>query len=138
METNTSKVIVEDVKGAEELTDHLIEQGCKRIAVIAGSKNLLISRKRLQGYQHSLKKHGLVFNEELVAYTDFTNQSAVTAVDKWLLLNEKPDAIFSMSDKCAVATIMHLKQRKIKIPGEMCVAGFGNDPMGEVIEPGLT
>jgi LacI family transcriptional regulator len=55
-----------------------------------------------------------------------------------LLLDEKPDAIFSMSDKCAVATMMRLKERKIKIPGEVCVAGFGNDPMGEVIEPGLT
>ncbi len=34
--------------------------------------------------------------------------------------------------------MMYLKQKKIKIPEEICVAGFGNDPMGEVIEPGLT
>ncbi len=33
---------------------------------------------------------------------------------------------------------MYLKQKKIKIPDDICVAGFGNDPMGEVIEPGLT
>jgi LacI family transcriptional regulator len=34
--------------------------------------------------------------------------------------------------------LRYLKQIKVKVPEEICVAGFGNDPMGEVIEPGLT
>lgn len=138
METNTSKVIVEDVKGSEDVTQHLVEQGCKRIAIIVGFKHLLITKNRLQGYQNVLKKHGINFNEELVAYTDFKYESVINAVDNWLGFKEKPDAIFSVSDRCAVYTMMHLKQKKIKIPQEICVAGFGNNPMGEVIEPGLT
>jgi DNA-binding LacI/PurR family transcriptional regulator len=85
-----------------------------------------------------LKKHKIDFVEELVAYTDFTHSSTISAVDKWLALPKKPDAIFSISDRCAVYIMMHLKQQKIRIPEEICVAGFGNDPMGEVIEPGLT
>lgn len=138
METNTSKVISEDVKGSEEITSHLIEQGCKRIAIMVGPKNFLLSEKRLEGYQNMLKKHKIPFVEELVSYTDFTQQSTINAVEQWLALEERPDAIFSISDRCAVYIMMHLKQKKIKIPEEICVAGFGNDPMGEVIEPGLT
>jgi LacI family transcriptional regulator len=137
-DTDTSKVITEDVKGAEEITNHLAEQGCRRIAIIVGSKHLLITKKRLQGYQNTLKKQGIPYMEELVAYTDFTHSSTIKAVDNWLALKERPDAIFSISDKCAVYTMMHLKQKRIKIPQEICIAGFGNDPMGEVIEPGLT
>jgi LacI family transcriptional regulator len=138
MDTDTSKVMAEDVKGAEEITDHLAGQGCKRIAIIVGSNHLLITKKKLDGYKKSLEKNGLRFNEDLVAYTDFTHQSVITAVDNWLTIRERPDAIFSISDKCAIFTMRHLKQLKIKIPQEICVAGFGNDPMGEVIEPGLT
>lgn len=138
MDTATSKVVAEDIKGAEEITHHLAEQGCRRIALIVGSKHLLITKKRLLGYQHMLKKHGLNYSEELVAYTDFTHPSIIKAVDNWLSFTERPDAIFSISDKCAVYTMMHLKQKKIKIPEDICVAGFGNDPAGEVIEPALT
>ncbi len=138
MDTDTSKVMAEDLKGSEEITTHLIEQGCKRIAIMAGPKNILFTEKKIEGYHNSLKKYNMDFSEELVAYTDFTFQSTIKAVENWLALEERPDAIFSISDRCAIYIMMYLKQKKIKIPGEICVAGFGNDPMGEVIEPGLT
>jgi LacI family transcriptional regulator len=138
MKTNTSKVQADDSKGAEQITEHLIEQGCRNIAILVGSKNLLITTKRLKGYSNALKKHNLPFNEEMIAYTNFTQQATNDAIDNWLQMDKKPDAIFSISDKCAVYTIMRLKAKGIKIPDEICVAGFGNDPMGEVIEPSLT
>jgi LacI family transcriptional regulator len=138
LETDTSKVMVEDVKGAEEITDHLVAQGCRRIAIIVGSHHLLLTRKRLQGYHKSLKKHGLRSDDSLVAYTDFTHQSVIYNLDKWLAMPDRPDAIFSISDKCAIYTLRHLKKLNIAVPAAICVAGFGNDPMGEVIEPALT
>jgi DNA-binding LacI/PurR family transcriptional regulator len=48
------------------------------------------------------------------------------------------DAIFSISDIGAVRIIQHLKTKGIRIPRDICVAGFGGEPMGEIIEPGLT
>lgn len=138
MQMNTSKVISEDVKGAEEITHHLVEQGCKRIAILLGPKDFLLSEKRLEGFQNSLRKHKVHFYEELVTYTDFTHLATTRAVDSWLALEKRPDAIFSISDRCAIYIMMHLKQNGVKIPADICVAGFGNDPMGEVIEPGLT
>jgi DNA-binding LacI/PurR family transcriptional regulator len=105
---------------------------------MAGPKDILFSEKRLEGYKNMLRKNKIPFDEALVTYTDFTRSSTVKAVEDWLKLAERPDAIFSLSDRCAVYIMMELKQKKIKIPEEICVAGFGNDPMGEVIEPGLT
>lgn len=138
MDTPTSKVIAEDLKGSEAITTHLISQGCRRIALLVGPPEVLITQKRLEGYRNSLKNHQITFAEELVEYTGFTQQAAIRAADRWLALEERPDAIFSISDRCAIYIMMHLKQKKIRIPEEICVAGFGNDPMGEVIEPGLT
>ncbi|HZH64110.1 MAG TPA: substrate-binding domain-containing protein [Flavisolibacter sp.] len=138
METNTPKVVAYDTKGSEEIIDHLIQQGCKRIAIIVGANHLLITKNRLKGYQNALKKNHLPYDDKLVAFTKFTRQSTIQVIDEWLQLEVKPDAIFSISDKCAVYTILHLKSKGIRIPEEICVAGFGNDPMGEVIEPGLT
>ena len=138
MDTATSKVIADDRKGAEVMMQHLVEQGCKRIAIIVGSPHLLITTKKLQGYKQILKEHDYPFDEGLVAYTDFRKATINKVVDQWLELAAPPDAIFSISDKCAVYAMMRLKEKKIRIPDEICVAGFGNDPMGEVIEPGLT
>jgi LacI family transcriptional regulator len=138
MYSELSKVVGEDVEGAEKITEHLIEQGCKRIAIIVGPKNLLITQKRLQGYKNVLEKYNYPYNEQLVAHTDYVKTSVIQKLDEWLALDERPDAIFSISDKCAIYTMQYLKEKKIKIPDEICVAGFGNDTMGEVIEPGLT
>jgi LacI family transcriptional regulator len=53
-------------------------------------------------------------------------------------LSPKIDAIFSISDKCAVQIIRYLKSRKIKIPQKISVCGFGNEYTGEIVEPQLT
>ena len=137
-EVDTPKVLLDDINGAEQITEHLIQQGCNKIAVIAGPKHLLITRRRLQGYQNALQKHQIIFNQDLIAYTDFTKKSIHVALNTFLGFTTKPDAIFCISDSSAIHTILYLKSQKIKIPEQICVAGFGNDHIGEVIEPGLT
>ena len=137
-EMETSRVLHDDIGGSFDITEHLVLQGYKRIAVVAGPKNLSITRRRLAGYLEALKKYNRPFNEQYVAYTDFTKESILGAVDNWLVGKEKPDAIYSMSDRGAIYIMVRLKARKIRIPAQIAVAGFGNDPMDEVIEPNLT
>ncbi len=137
-EVETSRVLHDDIDGSFQITEHLIKQGYQRIAVIGGPEKLSISRRRLTGYTEALKKYNRPYQEQLIAYTDFTKESIISSVDKWLTLKQKPDAIYSMSDRGAIYVMMHLKGKKIRIPAQMAVAGFGNDPMDEVIEPNLT
>lgn len=137
-ESNLTKVVAEDEKGAAEITQHLIDQGCKRIAVIAGPKELGISENRLNGYRSILKKNKIPFSKELVAHTAFTKDEVAVCIDRWMNSEHKPDGIFSFSDNCAIQAIIRLKKMNIKVPDEVCIAGFGNDATGEVIEPSLT
>jgi LacI family transcriptional regulator len=137
-ETNTSKVLLDNVEGATQIVEHLIGQGCRRIAVIAGPKHLYITRKRLEGYKNALSRNAIDFEPQLIAYTDFTRRSIRQAIDAWLPIENRPDALFCISDNSAIHALVYLKEKGVKIPGEICVAGFGNDYTGEIIEPSLT
>lgn len=137
-EAISSKVLLDDVNGSFVITDHLIKQGCKRILLISGPEHLYVSKKREEGYKKALAKNKISFDSALISNTDLTTKSILQAVDKKMENDESIDAIFSISDYGAVKIIMHLKSKKIKIPEKVCVAGFGGEPMGEIIEPGLT
>jgi len=133
-----SRIHADDEAGAETVTEHLIDKGCKRIALLLGPKSLSITQKRLKGYLQTLEKHGFTADRKLLAYVDFSYEKVTRAVDNWLKLTPAIDAIFSISDKCAVQIIGHLKKKKIKIPRQIRVVGFGNEYTGEIVEPRLT
>ncbi|OYU54919.1 MAG: LacI family transcriptional regulator [Chitinophagaceae bacterium BSSC1] len=137
-EVETSRVYCEDKMGAELITQHLIDKGCKRIALLLGPKEINISQKRKNGYLNILKKNGMIEDPELIAHVDFSQPSVIKVVDNWLKLQKPIDAIFSISDKSAVQIIQYLKKNKIKVPDTIAVAGFGNEYTGEIIEPQLT
>lgn len=137
-EVATSRVFCEDENGAESITQHLIDKGCKRIALLLGPKEINISQKRKKGYLKILAKNKMVEDPELIAHVDFSQAEVVKAVDKWLSLSKPIDAIFSISDKSAVQVIQYLKKKKISVPNTIAVAGFGNEYTGEIIDPQLT
>jgi len=55
-----------------------------------------------------------------------------------LSLPQPPDAIFAINDPTAIEIMLVAKSRGVRIPGELAVVGFSNDPMSAIIEPGLT
>lgn len=137
-DVNTSRVLLENELGAILITQHLLKQGCKKIAAVAGPKYLNITRERISGYCKALTNKGMNVDEGLIAYTNFTKQEICDAIDRWLELPEPPDGIMCISDNCAIIAMVYLKQRKIRIPQQVAVAGMGNSRIGAVIEPALT
>lgn len=137
-ELNTPKVIQEDFKGSFDLVEHLIEQGCKRIAILAGPEKLLISETRFEGYKAALKKHGIEFREELVYRGNFKKEDSLSALNKWLNLPNPPDGIFAIHYANAIEMMVEAKKRGIKIPSELAFVGFGDELIAELLEPSLT
>lgn len=132
-----SKVHSDDENGAMQITEHLISTGSTRIALLLGPKAVSIN-KRYNGYLKALKQHSIPVDERLIKHVDFSYDAVIQAVDEWLEMSPKIDAIFSISDKCAVQIIRYLKSKKIKIPQRISVCGFGNEYTGEIVEPQLT
>ncbi|MFT4094519.1 MAG: LacI family DNA-binding transcriptional regulator [Niabella sp.] len=132
------KVVEDDFNGLYTTTEHLIEQGKKRIALLAGPRNLLASKLRVNGYRVALQQYNIPYDKALVAHTKFSHEQIATALENWLNLKNPPDGICTVYDAGAVKLIEILKQKGIKIPDEIAVTGFGNDPAANLIDPGLT
>lgn len=137
-EVETAKVVQQDFEGSFVLTEHLILQGCKRIAVCAGPRELLISISRLNGYKAALAKYDIPLREELIYHTNFIKGESLLALDGWLNLPQKPDGILAVHYANAIDMIVELKKRKIKIPSEIAIVGFGDELIASLIEPSLT
>ena len=135
---NTSKVTVDDYDGAYQATRHLIEQGFRRIAHVSGPEHLSISKKRLAGYLHALRTHGIAVREELICHTNFTKQDVVERMNAMLDLLDRPDAIFAITDPVATQVMQVVKARGIQIPDDIALVGFTNIPEAALLEPSLT
>ncbi|MFC3199395.1 LacI family DNA-binding transcriptional regulator [Parapedobacter deserti] len=131
-------IVINNRTAAYEMTEHLIQQGCRRIVHIAGNLNRNVYAMRLKGYQDALADHGIPFKEEWLIINDLGAEDGVLAAKHVLTYAEKPDAIFSANDTCAVACMQELRRNGVRVPGDMLVAGFNNDPIATVVEPNLT
>lgn len=137
-EMDTSKVLVNDYEGALKAVEHLIKNGYKNIAHIGGPPALLITHNRLRGYKDALAKYKLPFKKELVVHCNLSKKDAITCAEQLLDLKNPPDAVFCVNDPVAIQLMLVAKKRKIKIPSDLGIVGFSNEPSGEVIEPALT
>lgn len=133
-----SKVVVNDYYGALNMVNYLTEAGCRKIAHISGPHNLLLSSNREEGYLDALKKAGIEPDENMVVEGDFTIESGMECTRKLLENNIEIDAIFAVCDAVAYGAMKVLKEKGIKIPDQISVAGFTNEPMTELVDPALT
>jgi DNA-binding LacI/PurR family transcriptional regulator len=134
----SNSVSVDDYEGAFKIVEHLIEQGCKKIAHFTGPLNITLSQNRLQGYKDALRKHHIPVNDELIYECGFERGQGITTTEKLLSDQITPDAIFAVCDPVAIGVMLTLKQRGINIPHDIAVVGFNDDPTATVIDPPLT
>ncbi|TDE11650.1 LacI family DNA-binding transcriptional regulator [Dyadobacter psychrotolerans] len=133
-----ASIVIDNVQAGFEITSHLIEQGCRRIMHVTGNLKRNVYSGRYQGYQNALAKYGIPLDESLIMVTDLSQEAGEAAIEKLAEMDNKPDGIFIANDICAVSCVQALKKRGFKIPVDIAVAGFNNDPVSKVIEPNLT
>lgn len=136
---NCDLVVIDNFSAGYSATQHLIEQGCKRISHIGGAQNRNVYSERQKGYIQALKDHNLPVDENLIIESDVLNAEEGTKSVEYLLnLPIPPDGIFSANDTAAISVIQYAKSRGIKIPKELAVIGFNNDPISLIVEPALS
>ncbi len=133
-----SSVVIDDFKGGYLATEHLINQGCKKIAHFSGDLNVGIYKNRHQGYLKALKDNGITPLKRFSLQVNSKLESGISAIKDLWEFDEKPDAIFSSSDYAALGAIQELKQMGIKIPEDVCVVGFSNEPFTKYMELPIT
>jgi LacI family transcriptional regulator len=133
------KVLVDDYIGAFQAVEYLIGTGCKNIAHLGGPLNLSTTDHRLQGYLDALKKNGITVNEEFIVHVPgFSHKDGTKPTKKLLELKKRPDAIFAYNDNIAIAAMHIAKKMGLKIPEDISIVGFDDEPHSSFITPSLS
>ncbi len=133
-----SKVIVDDFEGAFGAVSYLIGTGRRRIAHLAGSSSLYVSRKRREGYEAALRAHGLPLRPEYIIGGGYHEEDGRAGMRQLLTLREVPDALFTVNDPVAIGAFLHLREQGISVPGNIALIGFSNNPNTALVTPRLT
>ncbi len=131
---------IDNEKAAYDAVCFLIEQGHKRIAFFGAEQHISSSELRLLGYKRALREHQLPICEDLIFHDGFSHQSGMSCTQKMLALHKDalPDAIFALSDSCAIGAIKALHEHQISVPKDISVMGFDNTRNARLFIPEIT
>jgi LacI family transcriptional regulator len=135
----SSKVIINDQKAAMEAVQHLIDQGCKKIAHIRGPENPQNAIDRFIGYKKALEKNGIHYDSKLV-YTckNVTFDEGIEFAKQIIEDHPDVDGIFVITDLVAVGVLAYFNEKGIQVPNQIAIIGFSNWFMSQVITPKLS
>jgi LacI family transcriptional regulator len=138
------KVIIDDVGGAYKATNHLIEVGSKRIALLTTQDFITVGALRKEGYLKSLRKNGIEVDESLIYKID-DSKDLYEQIKKVIFVSNPPDAILAVNEIYAANALKIAKERKLSIPEDIAIIGFTdgliseftNPPLSEVVQHGF-
>jgi DNA-binding LacI/PurR family transcriptional regulator len=135
-----SKVVVDDYEGAFAAVDYLIKKGYQRIAHIAGPDFLSISELRLKGYRDALSSHGIAIDRDYIIRGGLNEEDGRREIETFLDMTpvKRPDAVFAVTDPVAIGAFIRIKERALKIPEDIALVGFSDNPEVSLIDPPLT
>jgi LacI family transcriptional regulator len=124
--------------GGLAATEHLVELGHRRVAMISGPPRLLCSRARIDGYRAALEAAALPIDPDLLRYGDFHHETGYTEALALLRLPERPTAIFAGSDQQAFGAYEAIHECGLTVPDDISVVGFDDLPVASWVVPRLT
>jgi LacI family transcriptional regulator len=136
--TEGTCIQINNLRAAYEATTHLISQGYTRIVHITATPKRNVYVDRLQGYKQALADQHIPFRDDYVIVGNLSQEAGADAAARILEMKPMPDAVFVANDNCAVGCMTALKHAGIRIPGDIALVGFNNDPVSTVVEPTLT
>ena len=125
---DVSYIAVDNVKGGAMAAEYLINLGHKRIATVTGNIQTQAGIDRLEGFQKALVKKDIALDPKYIFKGDYSRRSARTAGERFFALDDPPTAVFAASDDMALEAIAVIIERGLKIPGDISVIGFDDNP----------
>lgn len=139
IERDVNCVMVDNFAGAYKVTEHLIKLGHRRIAFVKGPADVAIGVDRFNGYKSALEKNGLPYEENLVFTGDYSEETGYQVTKREILKMQKlPRAIFGINDTTAIGVLRAVKEKGLKIPEDIAVAGGDGIPLTAYTAPPLT
>ena len=135
----TAAITFDNRGGARALAEHLISLGHRRIAYIMGPAHRTTTQQRLEGHHEALAAHGIDGdNDKLTVHGDFERSSGYDAALELLRRDPELTAIVAANDTMALGACAALRERGLRIPADVSVAGFDDLPFSVDAVPALT
>ena len=128
----------DNVKGALQAVQYLIQSGDRRIVYLDGTEGVSGAIQRYEGYRQALDGAGIPLDEKLVGFGSFSIEYGFQAINGLLSRGEKFDAVFAGSDLIAIGVVKALQRAGKKVPQEVEVIGFDGIELSEIFEPQLS
>lgn len=122
--------------GSYQLTRHLLESGHRRIVYLTGDLSSPVSSLRVNGYMSAYRDLGISYCPEWNICTDVTLTGGYDAASRAVEL--QPDAIITINDFMALGVLKYLKEKQIRVPEEISVAGYDDLVYSAMLETSLT
>lgn len=134
---SAATVGVDDARGFELATRHLIELGHTRIGFLGGLPDTHVSRRE-EGYRRALREAGIRRRPEWTQQEGFTAQGAADALTSILELTKRPTALVVNNVTTAIGVLASAHDRGIDIPGDLSIVAYHDIPLAATIRPALT
>ena len=132
-------VTIDNEKAAYQAVNHLIQLGHKKIALINSDETYLYARKRKMGYKRALKKHGIQVNEDYIFHNkSLIFESGQQTMKKILELEDRPTAVFAVSDLLAIGALKEINANGLNVPNDIAIIGFDKIEFSNMTHPTLT
>ena len=135
---NIPSVNIDNITGAFEAITYLINLGHRRIGFLSGSKNSRFSIERLLGFREAMEHNHLPIKEEFILETDFVLEKAYESMKNLISMENPPTGVFVVNDYCALGALKAAKEKKLKVPQDISIVGFGDIPIASMTDPPLT
>lgn len=133
-----SIINIDNYYGARIATEHLFEQGRRKIGHISGPLDWWESQQRLKGWQDALKAAGIEPEERMIASGNWSSKSGKKAFEQLSDTFPEMDAVFSGNDQMALSILQTACEKHIKVPEDLSVVGFDGIPESAYFSPALT
>lgn len=133
-----SYVSIDNERAAYEAVSYLISIGHKNIGFVGCDSSYPSAKQREQGYVSALKEAKIELNDSLMIRGNYGFKSGYECGKKFMELDQRPTAIFAISDMQAIGVIRALKNCGVRVPEDISVVGFDNIAFSEIYDPSLT
>jgi len=131
-------VVVDNVRGAYSVVQHLIDMGHRRIGAVLGFPRITTGRERLEGYLQALSKNGIHADPDLIQDNTPNQHWGYKLTEKLLSLPEPPSAIFTGNVLLTIGALRAIHDKGLIIPRDVALAAYDETDWASLVVPALT
>lgn len=132
-------VLADNRQGTYLATNHLLDQGCRNIALLNGPSHATTTNSKLIGFRDALQQRRLPCNSSDIRQSEFSVEAGAEGARRLLSGSRHPDGIVAGDDVIAVGALhAATAERGLSVPDDLSIIGFGNSPTSELLRPSLS